>query len=150
IGVGFDQADAIAKVALKFPNTHFAIIDVDQQALKGKPKNVLGLLFREQEAGYLVGYLAGVEAKKLGGPQIVSTVGGEKPPRVDSAVFLTIRSVQNGTFKGGTDAVFGLDRNGVGVGKVSSRVPASALTQLKTIESKIKTNTIGTIPTVVK
>ena len=65
IGVGFDQAAAIAQVAKKFPGTHFAIIDVDQQSLKGKPKNVLGLLFREQEAGYLVGYLAGLEAKKM-------------------------------------------------------------------------------------
>ncbi len=83
IGVGFDQADAIAKVASKFPKTHFAIIDVDQQDLKGKPANVLGLLFREQEAGYLVGYLAGLEAKKMPGKNIVSTVGGEKQPPVD-------------------------------------------------------------------
>jgi basic membrane protein A and related proteins len=83
IGVGFDQADAVAKVASKFPKTNFAIIDVDQQDLKGKPGNVLGLLFREQEAGYLVGYLAGLEAKKMPGKNVVSTVGGEKQPPVD-------------------------------------------------------------------
>ena len=32
--------------------------------LKGKPKNVRGLLFKEQEAGYLVGYLAGQEERR--------------------------------------------------------------------------------------
>ena len=57
IGVGFLMADAIDTVATKFPNTDFAIIDVDAAGLKHKPKNVRGLLFKEQEAGYLAGYL---------------------------------------------------------------------------------------------
>ena len=39
----------------KFPNTNFAIIDFPQSGLKHKPTNVRGLLFKEQEAGYLVG-----------------------------------------------------------------------------------------------
>ena len=30
IGVGFAQGDAIAKAAMKYPNTKFAIVDVDQ------------------------------------------------------------------------------------------------------------------------
>ena len=38
---------------------------------------------------------------------------------VDSAVFLTSKSVQDGMFKGGTNAVFGLDQDGVGLGKFS-------------------------------
>ena len=67
ISVGFDQANAIAKVAKQFPKTHFAIIDVDQTTLTGKPKNVEGLLFREQEVGYLAGYLAGLLEKQQGG-----------------------------------------------------------------------------------
>jgi basic membrane protein A len=242
IGVGFDQADAIASVASKFPKTHFAIIDVDQQTLKGKPKNVLGLLFREQEAGYLVGYLAGLEAKKMGGKNIVSTVGGEKQPpvdryiagfqagakaadptvktlngysqdwvdiakckelalnqiaqgsevvfqvaggcglgaldaarekhvwgigvdadqgylgpevltsalkRVDSAVYQTIQSVKAGTFKGGKNAVFGLDHDGVGFGKVSPKVPRSTVAKLDRIEKAIIAHKLGSIPTVV-
>ena len=67
IGVGFLMADAMDTVATKFPNTNFAIIDVAQWGLKDKPTNVRGLLFREQEAGYLVGYLAGlVEKNKIG------------------------------------------------------------------------------------
>ncbi|HWN20394.1 MAG TPA: BMP family ABC transporter substrate-binding protein, partial [Gaiellaceae bacterium] len=64
IGVGFAQGDAIGKVAQRYPDTSFAIIDVDQEFVPGKPANVQGLLFREEEVGYLVGYLAGLEEKR--------------------------------------------------------------------------------------
>jgi len=82
IGVGFLMADAVDTVAKKFPNTKFAIIDSDVTTMKGKPQNVEGLLFKEQEAGYLVGYLSGLYAKdnKI---TTVSSVGGQKIPPVD-------------------------------------------------------------------
>jgi len=64
VGVGFDQADAVDKVAKKFPDVHFAIVDVAQTDLAGKPANVRGLLFREQQVGYLAGYLAALVAKE--------------------------------------------------------------------------------------
>jgi basic membrane protein A len=83
IGVGFAQGDAIGKVAQRFPDTNFAIIDVDQAFVPGKPANVQGLLFREQEVGYLVGYLAALEAKRKGAGEAVSAVGGMKEPPVD-------------------------------------------------------------------
>jgi len=83
IGVGFAQGDAIGKVAQKFPDTKFAIIDVDQAFVPGKPANVQGLLFREQEVGYLVGYLAGLQEKRGEGSHVVSAVGGMKEPPVD-------------------------------------------------------------------
>jgi basic membrane protein A len=82
IGVGFLMADAMNTVATKFPNTKFAIIDVDATTLKNKPKNVQGLLFKEQEAGYLAGYMAGLYVKDSGGDTI-SSVGGQKIPPVD-------------------------------------------------------------------
>ena len=82
IGVGFLMADAMDTVAKKFPKTKFAIIDVDATTLKGKPTNVEGLLFKEQEAGYLAGYLAGLYVKDKGGSTI-SSVGGQKIPPVD-------------------------------------------------------------------
>jgi basic membrane protein A len=47
IGVGFAQGDAIATAAKTFPDKKFVIIDVDQSGLKGKPANVVGMLFRE-------------------------------------------------------------------------------------------------------
>ena len=83
ISVGFDQANSIAKVAKQFPNTHFAIIDVDWNDLPGKPKNVEGLIFREQEVGYLAGYLAGLVEKSQGGSNTIGSVGGQKQPPVD-------------------------------------------------------------------
>ncbi len=81
IGVGFTEIQAMATVAKQYPNTHFAIVDVSN-ADEGHAKNVQGLLFKEQEVGYLAGYAAGLAAKARGGTA-VSTVGGEKQPPVD-------------------------------------------------------------------
>jgi basic membrane protein A len=221
ISVGFDQADAIATAAKKFPKTHFAIIDVDQSTLRGKPKNVEGLIFSEQQVGYLAGYLAGLMEKSDGGGATVGSVGGEKQPpvdryiagyragarkadpgvrllnaysqdwvdqakckidalnqiaagagivfqvagacglgvidaakekgvwaigvdadqsylgpqvltsamkRVDTSVFATVRQVLDGRFRGGTNALFSLENNGVGLGKISPKVPAAMRT----------------------
>jgi basic membrane protein A len=85
IGVGFLMADAIDAVATKFPKTSFAIIDVDAVGLKHKPKNVRGLLFKEQQAGYLVGYAAGLwlKAHPIQGHMVAASVGGQKIPPVD-------------------------------------------------------------------
>jgi basic membrane protein A len=82
IGVGFLMADAMNTVATKFPDTKFAIVDVDATLLKDKPTNVTGLLFAEQQAGYLAGYMAGLYVKGAGGDTIGS-VGGQKIPPVD-------------------------------------------------------------------
>ena len=45
-------------------------------------QNVEGLLFAEQEAGYLAGYLAGLWAKD-NDAKVISSVGGQKIPPVD-------------------------------------------------------------------
>ena len=81
IGVGFTEIEAMKAVAKQFPKTHFAIVDVSN-ADEGKLPNVEGLLFKEQEAGYLAGYAAGLAAKAKGA-HIVSSVGGQKQPPVD-------------------------------------------------------------------
>src|SRR5207248_6062535 len=78
VSVGFDQANAVAKVAKQFPKTHFAIIDVDQTTLTGKPKNVEGLIFKEQEVGILAGSLAGLVGKARGGKGRSGWVGGRR------------------------------------------------------------------------
>jgi basic membrane protein A and related proteins len=83
IGVGFAQGDAIDTAATQYPDAKFAIVDVDQSGLKHKPKNVVGLLFKEQEVGYLAGYLAGRTQKREGGKAVISSVGGFKEPPVD-------------------------------------------------------------------
>jgi basic membrane protein A len=86
IGVGFLMADAVSQVAKRFPKTKFAIIDNTgvSAELKGKPTNVRGLLFKEQEAGYLVGYLAALAAKnRPNSAGLIAAVGGLKIPPVD-------------------------------------------------------------------
>jgi basic membrane protein A len=82
IAVGFLMGDATEKVAGKFPDTKFAIIDSSAAGMKSKPTNVEGLLFSEQEAGYLVGYLSGLYAKD-NNVTTVGSVGGQKIPPVD-------------------------------------------------------------------
>jgi basic membrane protein A len=82
ISVGFLMAEATEKVAGKFPNVKFAIVDGSAAGMKSKPTNVEGLLFAEQEAGYLVGYLSGLYAKD-NNVTTVGSVGGQKIPPVD-------------------------------------------------------------------
>jgi basic membrane protein A len=83
VGVGFAQGEAIDTVATEFPDTKFVIIDVDQSTLPHAPENVVGLLFREEEVGYLTGYLAALVAKDGDGQPVISSVGGMKEPPVD-------------------------------------------------------------------
>jgi basic membrane protein A and related proteins len=86
IAVGFLMGEATEKVANSFPETNFAIIDFPQALMKSKPKNVSGLLFKEAEAGYLVGYMAGLHVKDKGGDQVISAVGGQQVPAVDAYI----------------------------------------------------------------
>ncbi len=82
VPVGFLMADATDAVAKQFPKVKFAMVDSDATAEKGDPKNIEGLLFEEQQAGYLAGYLAGLYAKEKG-YKTISSVGGQKIPPVD-------------------------------------------------------------------
>jgi basic membrane protein A and related proteins len=86
ISVGFLMVEATAAVAKRFPSTKFAIVDGSGVAaeLKGKPTNVRGLLFKEQEAGYLAGYLGALVMNKQPKKQgKLGAVGGLKIPPVD-------------------------------------------------------------------
>jgi len=58
IGVGFAQADALAKVAKEFPDTRFAIID----AVVDLP-NVRSIVFKEHEGSFLVGMIAAMKSE---------------------------------------------------------------------------------------
>jgi basic membrane protein A len=82
IAVGFLMSDTTAAVAKRFPDTKFAIVDVSAPFMKGKPKNVRGIVFAEQEAGCLVG-VAAARVSKTGS---ISSVGGIKIPPVDAFI----------------------------------------------------------------
>jgi basic membrane protein A and related proteins len=237
VSIGFLMGEATATVAGKFPDNKFAIVDFPAAGLKGKPQNVAGLLFKEQEAGYLAGYLAGLWAKD-NNATTVSTVGGQKIPpvdhyiagfqkgatdanpgiktlnaysqdfvdqakckeialdqisqgskvvfqvagqcglgaldaakekgvqgigvdadqaylgehvltsalkKVDVAVFNAMKSVQDGSFKGGTDVIATVENGGVGLGKISAAGEKYA-DQIKEVTDQIAAGEITDIP----
>jgi len=89
IAVGFLMQSAVGTVAAQFPNTHFAIIDGTGTDANGNDlhqSNVMAISFKEQEAGALVGVVAGMLEKNGATPHkthVVSAVGGIEVPAVD-------------------------------------------------------------------
>ncbi|MGH3668849.1 MAG: BMP family lipoprotein, partial [Acidimicrobiia bacterium] len=89
IGFGFLQgagrfaAAAIDRAATGFPETKFAIIDYAHDDLAHRPTNVVGLVFREEQAGYLAGHLAALVLTLSPGQEVISSVGGERVPSVE-------------------------------------------------------------------
>jgi basic membrane protein A len=83
IGTGGFAASAIDRVSTGFPETRFAIIDFAHDDLAHRPKNVVGLVFREEQAGYLAGHLAALVLTLSSGEEVVSSVGGQRVPAVE-------------------------------------------------------------------
>jgi len=89
IGVGFLMQEAVGTVSGQFPNVHFAIIDGAGTDAAGKDlahTNVESLFFKEQDAGAMVGVIAGWLEKngKSKKPQhVIGAVGGVSIPPVD-------------------------------------------------------------------
>jgi basic membrane protein A len=83
IGFGYPAASAIERVATGFPETRFAIIDVAHDDPAPRPKNVVGLAFRAEQAGYLAGHLAALVLTLSPGEEVVSSIGGERLPGVE-------------------------------------------------------------------
>jgi basic membrane protein A and related proteins len=85
ISVGFLMGEATHTAAEEFPDTNFAIIDNAyggegcEETNTCELPNLQGLLFKEQETGYLAGYLAGLVTES----NTISSVGGIKIPPVD-------------------------------------------------------------------
>lgn len=75
-------AAAIDSVAIGFPETRFAIFDFAHDDLAHRPPNVVGLVFREQQAGYLAGHLAALVLALSPGEEVISSVGGQRIPAV--------------------------------------------------------------------
>ncbi|HWB21275.1 MAG TPA: BMP family ABC transporter substrate-binding protein [Gaiellaceae bacterium] len=237
IGVGFLQEQAIQQVAAAYPNTKFAGVDMNAPGdfKGGITKNFEGLVFKEEQVGYEVGYLAGLEAKREG-KNTVSSVGGIAVPavvryiagfqagakaadpgittlngysndfvaqdkcknvalsqiaqgsvvvfqvaggcglgaldaakekgvwgigvdadqayigpqvltsaqkKVDRAVYVAILDqVKRNVFAGGTNLVFNAKNGGVGLGKVSAKVPAAELAKVRAIAGKVASGKI--------
>jgi basic membrane protein A len=52
-------------------------------------------------------------------------------------VFLASKSVVDGEFKGGTDAVFDLENEGVAIGKMSPEVPQEFIDRMNEIKERL-------------
>jgi basic membrane protein A len=82
--VGFLMTDAVSKESTALPGTNWAGIDI---FFNEPPKNVVGLNFKEQEAGYLAGIAAGLATKdtfdsRLNAANTIGFVGGMPIPPV--------------------------------------------------------------------
>jgi basic membrane protein A and related proteins len=89
IGVGFLMQEAVGTVSGQFPNIHFAIIDGAGTDAKGndlKHTNVVSLFFKEQDAGAMVGVMAGwleKNGKAKKNQHVIGAVGGISIPPVN-------------------------------------------------------------------
>jgi basic membrane protein A and related proteins len=72
------------------------------------------------------------------GPHILTSA----VKRVDTGIYLTVKSVIDGTFQGGQDLVFNLKNDGVGLGKTSPKVPKDFLSKLDDLKQQIIDGTI--------
>jgi basic membrane protein A len=79
-------AAAIDRVATGFPETKFAVLDFAHDDLAHRPMNVVGLEFREEQAGYLAGHLAARVLTLSRGEEVISSVGGQRVPAVEKYI----------------------------------------------------------------
>jgi basic membrane protein A len=83
IGFGFLSGSAIDRVAVEFADTRFAVIDFAHDDLAHRPTNAVGLVFREEQVGYLAGHLAALVLTLSPGEEVISSVGGVPLPAVE-------------------------------------------------------------------
>ncbi len=88
-------------------------------------------------------YAIGTDADQsyLGDQVLTSAV-----KKSDVAVFDTIKGLQDGEFEGGTDRLFTIKDGAVGLGKISSDVPANVQKQTEALEAKLKAGEVE-VPT---
>jgi basic membrane protein A len=86
IGTGMLAVPAVVEVAARFPGQRFAIVDAAPEVLDGAPGNVTGLVFSDEEVGYLAGFLAARMAALEPGQPVVSAVGGVRQPVVERLI----------------------------------------------------------------
>jgi basic membrane protein A len=86
LATGAGASEAVRRAATSFPDTKFALVGAeDSEGVRRT--NVRGLRFEEQEAGYLVGYLAGLVVREQSrARQTIGAVAGRHTPVVDRYV----------------------------------------------------------------
>jgi basic membrane protein A len=96
----------------------------------------LGTLKAADEAG-IWGIGVDVDQYALGKRVLTSGI-----KRVDNGVYQAIKQVKAGQFAGGSDLVFNLKNNGVGVGKINPACPKAYITLMNSYKAKIIAGTL--------
>ena len=99
-----------------------------------------------KEASKLGKWGIGVDADEYGVAKNILTSAVKK---TDVGVYDVIQQVVKGSFKGDSDILLNLKNNGVGVGKISPKVPKSWITLMNSYKAKIIAGTLKP-PAVVK
>jgi len=87
LATGAGASEAVRRAATSFPDTKFALVGAEDSEGVRRPPNVRGLRFEEQEAGYLVGFLAGLVVREQSrARQTIGAVAGRRTPVVDRYV----------------------------------------------------------------
>lgn len=79
ITVGFLIQDATLEAALENPNITFIGIDQDLSTTENAPDNFVGVQFREDQAGFLVGVIAGLTANEIDSDVVAGVYGIDVP-----------------------------------------------------------------------
>ena len=72
VGVGYQVSDAIKEATELYPKQDFVMIDSTYEEGQEIPSNIRPITFNEQQAGYLVGLIAGEMTKT----NVISCIGG--------------------------------------------------------------------------
>jgi basic membrane protein A len=75
-GIGFEPA--VLRVARRYPDLPFIVLEGSRADVKSPPPNVSGLVLQPRQAAFLAGWLAAKLEQRRPGPDIVSVVGGWK------------------------------------------------------------------------
>lgn len=78
------QMGAVLAAAATYPDQRFVVGDIRMAEVGVRwPANVQSVTARDEEVGFVVGYLAGLVERERSGPDAVGSVGGAKIPVVD-------------------------------------------------------------------
>ncbi len=95
VAAGYTSADPVYQAATANPDTDFILIDAEPQSSDADKAaeldNVHSYLFKEEQAGYLVGYIAGKETKT----DTVGFIGGLSTPPVQRFGLGYVQGVQD-------------------------------------------------------
>lgn len=86
IAIGFDQADALNKIAARFPDQKYAIVDtvVEQP-------NVASFVYEEKERGFLLGVASALmttrtDDPKINSEKVIGAIGGMEIPLIEANI----------------------------------------------------------------